>query len=290
MKLNLFERHLGVLLIIPAFALLMIISIYPLIYSIYMSTMEWNYLKAYIDPQFIGAGNFINLFQDPLFFNTVQVTALFVIMSVSIELVLGIGLGVLFYSESLKWKRLLRGLFLMPMMVTPVIIGFTFKAILNLKWGIVNILLSYIGIEGIKWHTSPITALPTMALMDIWEWTPFVVLVTIALLSSLPKEPFEAAAIDGASRFQIFTRMTLPMIKDGVMMIVLIRLLDALRDFDKIFILTRGGPQNTTDVVSIFGFRIAFFHGYVAYAAAASIILFIVIMILCALLFKLIQR
>jgi len=268
----------------------MIISIYPLFYTIFISLHEWNYLKAYIPPKFIGAENYIKLFQDPIFLNTLYVTTLFTVMCILIELILGIGLGCLLYSERLKWKRVIRSLILLPMMLTPVIIGFTWKSLLNLKWGIINYFLHLIGIKGIMWHTSLTQALPTMVLIDVWEWTPFVTLIIMALLSSLPTAPFEAAAIDGASKWQIFRHITLPMLKDGIIMIILLRALDALKEFDKIYILTRGGPEHATDVLSIFGYRIAFFHGYVSHAAAASIILFIIIMILCTILFKLIKR
>jgi multiple sugar transport system permease protein len=284
------EKVQGIILVIPAFILLMIISIYPLFYTIFISLQEWNYLKVYIPPKFIGAENYIKLFQDPIFLNTLYVTTLFTVMCILIELILGIGLGCLLYSERLKWKRVIRSLILLPMMLTPVIIGFTWKSLLNLKWGIINYFLHLIGIKGIMWHTSLTQALPTMVLIDVWEWTPFVTLIIMALLSSLPTAPFEAAAIDGASKWQIFRHITLPMLKDGIIMIILLRALDALKEFDKIYILTRGGPEHATDVLSIFGYRIAFFHGYVSYAAAASIILFIIIMILCTILFKLIKR
>jgi len=279
-----FSKNFGVLLIIPAFAMLMAISIYPLIYCAVLSVQDWNYLRAYLPPSFVGIANYVNLFLDPIFANTLQVSLLFTFMAVSLEVALGIAIGVLFSNEHLKFAKVLRSLMLLPMVVTPVIIGLTWKTLLNQKWGIVNYSLSQVGIEGIQWYTSPTEALPTMVLIDVWQWTPFVALVVFATLLSMPREPFEAAAIDGASRLQIFRHVTLPLLRGGIALAVLIRLIDALREFDKIYVLTRGGPGHATDVLSIFGYRTAFFHGYVSYASAISFVLFVIIIALCTVL------
>jgi len=273
-----------VLLVVPAFALLMAISIYPLIYCAVLSVQDWNFLTAYIPPSFVGITNYVNLLQDPIFANTLQVSMLFTFMAVSIELALGIAVGVLFSNERLKFGKILRSLMLLPMVVTPVIVGLTWKTLLNQKWGIVNYFLSQVGIQSVQWYTSPTEALPTMVLIDVWQWTPFVALVVFATLLSLPREPFEAAAIDGASRLQVFRHVTLPMLRGGIALAVLIRLIDALREFDKIYVLTRGGPGHATDVLSIFGYRTAFFNGYVSYASAISFVLFVVIIVLCTVL------
>jgi len=278
------SKNLGVLLVVPAFALLMGISIYPLIYCAVLSVEDWNFLKAYIPPSFVGVANYVELFKDPAFANTLQVSILFAFATVSIELALGILIGMLFSSERLRFAGLLRSLMLLPMVVTPVIVGLTWKTLLNQKWGIVNYFLSQIGVEGIQWYTSPTEALPTMVLIDVWQWTPFVALVVFAALLSMPREPFEAAAIDGASRVQVFRHVTLPMLRGAIALAVLIRLIDALREFDKIYVLTRGGPGQHTDVLSIFGYRTAFFHGYVSYASAISFVLFVIIIVLCTVL------
>lgn len=279
-----FSKRLGVLLAVPAFALLMAISIYPLIYCAVLSVQDWNFLKAYIPPSFVGIANYLNLFLDPIFANSLQVSMVFTFMAVSIELALGIAVGVLFSNERLKFGKILRSLMLLPMVMTPVIIGLTWKTLLNQKWGIVNYFLSQVGIQSVQWYTSPTEALPTMVLIDVWQWTPFVALVVFATLLSLPREPFEAAAIDGASRLQVFRHVTLPMLRGGIALAVLIRLIDALREFDKIYVLTRGGPGHATDVLSIFGYRTAFFNGYVSYASAISFVLFVVIIVLCTVL------
>jgi len=264
--------------------MLMAISIYPLIYCVYLSFTDWNLLKAYIPPVFVGVQNYLALLQDELFLNTVQVSLTFSALAVSVELGLGIAVGVLFSSEHVKFGKVLRTILLLPMVVTPVIIGLTWKTLLNQKWGIVNYLLAQVGIGGIDWYTSPTLALPTIVLIDVWQWTPFVALVVFATLLSLPREPFEAAAIDGASRLHVFRHITLPMLKGSIALAVLIRLIDTLREFDKIYVLTRGGPGRATDVLSIFAFRTAFYHGHVSYAAATSIVLFVIVIALCTVL------
>ena len=284
------DRYLGILFVIPAFALLMIISIYPTIYCIYISLTDWNLLRAYAQPQFIGYQNYAALFSDEIFANSLMVTVIFTVASVLIELVLGILLGILFCTECVKWRRVSRTLVSVPIMITPVVVGFTWKSLLNLRWGIVNVLLNSIGITGMEWHTTPMQALPTMILIDVWQWTPLVTLVVIAVLSSLPPEPFEAAAIDGAGRLQIFRKLTLPMLKGGITMVALIRIIDTLREFDKIFILTRGGPGHSTDLLSVFGYRIAFVHGYVAYASAIALVLFVFVIVACSVLIKIMTR
>jgi len=281
---NFFSKKLGPLLTAPSWAMLMAISIYPLLYCVYLSFNDWNLLKAYIPPTFIGIKNYVDLLFDPLFLNTVQVSLTFSILAVSIELGLGIAVGMLFSSEHVKFGKVLRTVLLLPMVVTPVIIGLTWKTMLNQKWGVVNYFLAQLGVPSIEWYTSPVQALPTMVLIDVWQWTPFVALVVFATLLSLPREPFEAAAIDGASRLHIFRHITLPMLRGSISLAVLIRLIDTMREFDKVYVLTRGGPGRATDLMSIFAYRTAFYHGYVSYAAATSIVLFIVVIGLCTVL------
>jgi multiple sugar transport system permease protein len=275
------SKKLGPLLTTPSFAFLMAISIYPLVYCVFLSFENWNFLKAYLVPTFVGIGNYLDLLHDPIFLNTLIVSTTFTVAAVVLEVVLGIAIGSLFSSRHLRFGKAIRTIMLLPMVVTPVIIGLTWKTLLNLKWGVVNYLLAQLGIQGLGWYTSDTQALPTMVLVDIWQWTPFVALIVFATLLSLPREPFEAAEIDGASTTQVFRHVTIPMLRGSIALAVLIRLIDTLREFDKIYILTRGGPGHATDVFSIFAYRTAFLNGFVSYASAISIVLFIVIVVVC---------
>jgi multiple sugar transport system permease protein len=183
--------------------------------------------------------------------------------------------------EGLKGAKLMTIFMIIPMMITPVVAGLLWKALYNPFYGIINYLLHFIGLQNWTWISQSKTALISVALVDVWQWTPFMILLFTAGLFGLPRAVFEAAKVDGASSFRVLRVLTLPLMKPLIQVALLIRLIDAIRIFDIIYVLTKGGPGDATESVSIHIYLRAFQELDIGYAAAVSFILLIIIVLLC---------
>ncbi len=256
------------LLLAPAVAVLLALSIYPLIYSISVSLQTaagW------------GLGNFTRLLSDNFFLTAMTHTFVFAIAALTCEFLLGLGLALLLNSQ-IRGRGLFRASLLVPMMLPPVVAGVVWRLLLNPNFGAVNGTLKQIGIdtESLTWTASPRLAMLSVIAVDVWQWTPFVFLVLLAGLQAIPQEPYEAALIDGSSRWQTFRHVTLPLLKPAILIVLLLRTMDLLRVFDQIFILTEGGPGFATETISLYIYRTAFRFFDFGYAAAMSFVLLIV--------------
>ncbi|HZN08108.1 MAG TPA: sugar ABC transporter permease [Pyrinomonadaceae bacterium] len=256
------------LLLAPAVAVLLALSIYPLIYSISVSLQTaagW------------GLGNFTRLLSDNFFLTAMAHTFVFAIAALTCEFLLGLGLALLLNSQ-IRGRGLFRASLLVPMMLPPVVAGVVWRLLLNPNFGAVNGTLKQIGIdtESLTWTASPRLAMLSVIAVDVWQWTPFVFLVLLAGLQAIPQEPYEAALIDGSSRWQTFRHVTLPLLKPAILIVLLLRTMDLLRVFDQIFILTEGGPGFATETISLYIYRTAFRFFDFGYAAAMSFVLLIV--------------
>lgn len=284
------KNKLTVLLFIgPGLAVLFAVSIFPLVYSLNLSLHRWNIIRPYYGYAFVGFKNFVNLFLDYRFIESLKITLYFTGGAVAIEFIFGLGLALLLSSEEIRKKeiiRIIRSVILIPMMVTPVVVGLIWRYILNEHMGVANYFLSLVGMEGLKWYSSPTSALPTVVLVDVWQWTPFVVIVLLAGIASLPTTLYEVSEIDGASAWQQFVYLTLPLLKPIIIIVLLFRIIDCVRIFDKVYVLTKGGPGTATNVISIYAYRTGIKYGNISYAAALSWILLFVILGLCFLLIK----
>jgi multiple sugar transport system permease protein len=253
------------LLIAPAVAVLLALSIYPLIYSVSVSLQTnagW------------GIGNFTRLFSDNFFLTAMAHTFVFAVAALTCEFLLGLGLALLLNSQ-IRGRGLFRATLLVPMMLPPVVAGVVWRLLLNPNFGAVNGTLKQIGIdtESLTWTASPRLAMLSVIVVDVWQWTPFVFLVLLAGLQAIPQEPYEAALIDGSSRWQTFRHVTLPLLKPAILIVLLLRTMDLLRVFDQIFILTEGGPGFATETISLYIYRTAFRFFDFGYAAAMSFVL-----------------
>jgi multiple sugar transport system permease protein len=256
------------LLLAPAVAVLLALSIYPLIYSISVSLQTaagW------------GLGNFTRLLSDNFFLTAMAHTFVYAIAALTCEFLLGLGLALLLNSQ-IRGRGLFRASLLVPMMLPPVVAGVVWRLLLNPNFGAVNGTLKQIGIdtESLTWTASPRLAMLSVIAVDVWQWTPFVFLVLLAGLQAIPQEPYEAALIDGSSRWQTFRHVTLPLLKPAILIVLLLRTMDLLRVFDQIFILTEGGPGFATETISLYIYRTAFRFFDFGYAAAMSFVLLIV--------------
>ena len=266
------EKNLKYLLIIPTVFLLIALTVYPLIYAVIASFHVINIRTG--ENVFVGFKNFIEIFKDQYFWNAFKNTIIFTGVGVTIEFTLGLILA-LFLSSKIVGRNIFRSLLLSPMMLPPIVVAVIFKIIYIPEFGIINWLLGLFGIRGILWEASVHTALPSLILVDIWEWTPFMFLILLAGLQSLPLDPYEAAVVDGASGSQIFRYITFPLLKPVIVIALLLRTMDTLRIFDQIFIMTGGGPANTTETLSLYIYRHGFRFYNIGYATAMSFLLLI---------------
>lgn len=275
--------------IAPAFLTLGVILLYPLGYSFWLSFHRWTLRSFRQGVPFVGLKNYIDLFSNVEFINALRITFTFVILAIAIEFALGMGLALLL-NHDLKGKGIIRSMILLPMMCTNVVIGLTWRLLLNYEFGPVNHYLRVLGIGPVEWLSSPRVALSAVILVDVWNTTSFVALMLLAGLQSLPDEPFEAARIDGASGFQSFIYLTLPLLRQTILVTLLWRLIDTFRIFDVVYLLTAGGPARKTEMVSIYVYRYGFQQFNLGFASAASYIMILIMLLIAGFLARAIGR
>ena len=269
------DDYLKWLMSLPAVVILFALTFYPLIRALQISTQQ--YLPT--GTTFVGIQNYVDLLSNEAFINSVVVTAKFIGIAVSAEFALGFAIALLL-NRKIKLRGLWQTLILIPMILSPTVIG--------LIWRLMyapNGLLDYVfapltGGANVGWISESSIALYSVILTDIWQWTPLVVLVLFAGLQSVPDDIREAAVMDGASRRHRFLHITLPYLKSLIVLVLIIRLVDALRVFAKVYILTRGGPSNSTNVISMQMYRTAFRFNNFGEAGAMAVSLLVVVMVL----------
>lgn len=272
------------LFLAPALIYLFIWRIVPLFYTAYLSFTDWNLLKV-ASPSWAGIRNYKYLITEPTFLNSVKITVFFMVLSTLSEVILGIGIAVLL-DRKIKGIEVIRGICLVPMLVTPVVVGTIWYILFHVQIGPINFLLGVFGIPPVHWLDSIKNALYAIVIADIWEWTPFVVLLVLAGLQAVPMELYEAGKIDGASSIQLFRFITLPSIRNVVLVVAVLRGMDAFRVFDTVFVMTGGGPSNATEVASVQVFRTAFQFFNLGSASAMVILLVLMMSILAGIYIK----
>lgn len=261
----------------PAAITVALIIIYPVFYTGWMSLQEW-FASSLTPPNFIALANYQRILTgDPRFREAFFRTLYFTFLAVSAETVLGVAMALLFNREF--WGRgLVRTLSILPMMATPTAIALVFVMMYHPTLGVMNYLVSLTGLAPFKWTYSSRTALYAIALVDVWEWTPLIMLIALAGLAALPKEPYESALIDGATGLQSFWYITLPLLRPTIIVAILFRSIDALKTFDIIFVMTQGGPSNSSETINILLFNQAFSYFNMGYASSMAVALFTIVM------------
>ena len=275
---NMRENWAPWLMLAPTFFVLIAVGIYPLGYSLWISLHDYHPSNPSFPQGFIWFDNYVKAFLDEQARHALGLTAIFTVSSVAASLVIGLGLALLF-NHHLPGLAIARTLILIPMLVTPIAVGITWRIMFNPDLGVINYLLGSIGIPAQGWLASMNQSLLSVIIVDVWQWTPFMFLILFAGVRSLPRSPFESAAIDGASRLQAFFLVTLPMLRPVIVLAVLLRAVDSVRTFDQIFMMTRGGPNLTTDLVSLYLQRVNFKFFDIGYGAALSWLFLILLMI-----------
>lgn len=268
------ERHLRILMLAPTLLILAGLTLFP---TVYMFTAAVQ--KVSPDPdvprEFIGLGNFTRMLSDPELHLAIKNTVVFTSVAVTLEFLLGLGLALLF-DRYIRRLTFLKTILLVPMMIPPIAVALTWKLIYQPQFGVLNELMFRLGLPSQAWAGDVNLAMATIIAADVWEWTPFIFLLMLAGLASLPSEPYEAAQVDGASAWRQFWDLTIPFLKPVIAIALLLRIMDALRLFDLVFILTVGGPAGATETLSLYIFKIAFTFVDIGYAAAVSLVVLFV--------------
>ncbi|MDM9622879.1 sugar ABC transporter permease [Rhizobium sp. AC44/96] len=272
----------------PGLALLAVVMGFPLAYSVLMAISSLTLLKPGLFP-LTGLDNFATVLGDKLFWNALFLTVRYSAITVIGEFVVGLAIA-LMLKRTVRMKPIYFGILTIPMAMSPISVALIWKMLLQPNLGIVNHLLETVGLPRIDWLGNANLALSTMAFVDIWQQTSFVVLLLAAGLAALPSEPYEAAEVDGASAFQQFFYITLPMLRSVAGIAIIIQLINEFRTYDLPYILTRGGPGTSTEVLSYFAYRKAFLGLSLNQGAAAAFFLLLIVLVLTVFFFLRLEK
>lgn len=261
------------LFLAPALIVVAGVIVIPWAFTLWMSVHEWKPGGAI---SYVGGANYARLWTDPRFIEALGRTLYYSALAVFLPLALGT-LAALVFHEQFPMRGFLRGVFVMPMMATPVAIAVVWTMIFQPQLGVANYLLSLVGISPQLWVFSPTTVIPALVLVETWQWTPLVMLIVLGGLAAIPTEPYESAEIDGAGAFQRFVHITFPLIRPFLMVAVMLRLIDALKAFDIIFAMTQGGPGNASETINLYLYQTAFAYYDVGYGSAIASVFFVII-------------
>lgn len=265
-------------LLLPTIIVYAAIFLIPLGYVLYMSTLKWNIISFVKEPY--GLQNYFDILRDNNFWNALWVTFKYTISAVSLELLFGYAIALLLNMKA-KGGGVVRSVLMLPQFIAPILIALTWRTVFNPDFGLLNYLLGVIGLKGSLWVSSTHSAFASVMLVEVWQWTPYMAIILFAGLQAIPPQYYEAARIDGANRWQILRKITLPLNGMVTGVAIIFRTLGAFRSYDLIYGLTNGGPGNVTTNASLFAYRLAFEEGYVGKAAATCVILLIVIIVIC---------
>jgi multiple sugar transport system permease protein len=268
---------------LPGILLLAAFSIYPFLFLLKISFQKYSPIAA-LNP-FIGFNNYIDVFQDDSFWNALKVTAVYVVSTVSLEFLIGLGLALILNRINIgqKWFQ---SLILLPIAMAPTVVGLMFRFMMNDQYGVFNYFAETLGFERNAWLSDPHMALPALIATDIWQWTPFMMIILLAGLKGIPDEPYEAARIDGASPWQTFRLVTIPQLSRIISIALLLRTIDAIRAYDTIYMMTKGGPINVTSTLSWIVYDRGFKFLDFGYGAAICMVLLIIVVSLLTLVLK----
>ncbi|GLQ11431.1 sugar ABC transporter permease [Devosia yakushimensis] len=255
----------------PIMLVMGIISVIVIVYVLWLTLQNISLLRPG-QQQFIGLDNYLRLLFDMRGLSALGRTVMFTIAATGIELMLGLGIALLLDRE-FSGKRVVRALILVPIVMTPVVVGLTWRFMFDPSSGMANYLLSTIGLGPVDWLGNPNVAIFSLLIADIWQWTPFVVLLTMASLESLPGDPQNAARVDGAREWQVLWHITLPMMQRALLVVGVIRAIDSIKAFDIFYIMTRGGPALSTETFNLYGYIVAFTNFDISYALTIAMVL-----------------
>lgn len=259
--------------VVPAAVIVLAVIIFPWVFTLFISVHQW-------DPSggvtWVGWGNYLHLVTDARFGLAMIRTLYFSALSVALPLVLGVAAALCFH-QRFPLRGLARTIFVLPMMATPVAVALVWTMMFHPQLGVLNYILTSIGLPPSEWTYSPNTVIPTLAMVETWQWTPLVMLIVLGGIASLPTDPYEAARLDGASAWQSFRHITLPLLMPFIVVAGVIRTIDALKSFDVIYVITQGGPGTASETLNIMLYQEAFAYYDLGYAGAITVVFFVLI-------------
>ena len=267
---------------VPAALVVAAVIIFPWFFTLFMSVHEW---KVSGNVYYVGLTNYVHLLRDQRFLWAVARTLYFTTASVILPVVIGIWAAVCF-ARKCRLRGAARTLFILPMMATPVAIALVWTMMFHPQLGVLNYLLTSVGLPPSSWVYSADTVIPTLVMVETWQWTPLVMLIVLGGIYSLPIDPYEAAVIDGATAWQMFRYITLPLVWPFVVVAGVMRIIDALKAFDTIFVITNGGPGTASETINMLLYQTAFGYYDLGYASAMVVVFFALIMLLSLILLR----
>jgi multiple sugar transport system permease protein len=283
-----YDRAFANAMMAPSLFIITVICIFPLIYGIVLSF--FSYELALPSPiKFIGLGNYLKVLTDMTFWNAVKVSAISVIAGAALQLFLGFGAALLLNRE-FKGRSAIVSILLIPTTLAPVVTGFIFRMLLDDRFGPVNFFLKSLGFHAISWWGDPHASLPGIIIANAWEWFPFMMLVILSGLQSVPQDLIDSARVDGASDWNVFWKIILPFLRTVIVVVVLIRAVEDLKMFDIIYVTTGGGPGIATQTMNMYAYLKGFNFFSIGYASALSYVQLVLALILVRYLFKQLSR
>lgn len=280
----------GVVMQTPSLLVLALVIVVPLITSVMLSFQRYSPVLPDAEGQWVGLANYQRMLGDAQFGKAILITIAFAVLAVGLETVIGVALGA-FLSSLLRVRRLVTSLLLVPMIATPLVVGLMFGFAFNADFGYLNPIFKALGLAGAGGVlTSPGSAFVALVLTDVWEWVPFIALMVMAGLAAIPEGPVEAAKIDGAGLWRLHWSVKLPMIRGVLGVAILFRATEAIREFDKVFVLTGGGPGSSTTVTDLYQYRVSFTNWDLSYGATLGIASFLAILVISVFVFRALAR
>jgi multiple sugar transport system permease protein len=270
------DRHAAWIMTAPAVLAVALLLLFPLLYTFYLSFTYW-FLSSVSQPEFVGLANYARLARDERVLNALGNTLYFTVLSVAVEMLIGFWLAMLF-NRDFRLRGVLRTLLLLPMLSTPIAVSLVWALMYEPTLGVFNYLLGGLGLPPVLFLGDRQLVIPSLVLVNAWFSVPFVMLVLLAGLSSLPGEPYEAALIDGASAWQTLIYLTLPLLRPTIVVTMLFRTISALQTFDQIFALTGGGPSRASETVNLLGYFQLIESNDMGYASAILMLLFVIVL------------
>lgn len=281
------DKNIRYIFTLPAVLFVILMVIFPLGYTAYISLHEWS-LSGTTAPKWVGLDNYAALLSDSRFWGATGRTLYFSFGTVIVQTILAVALAI-FLNRNFFLKNVVKTLFLLPMVATPVAIAMVWMLIYEPTTGFANFFLKKLGFDLQLWLSSSSTVLHSLMLVDIWEWTPMITLIVLAGLTTLPSEPFESALVDGANRWQTFWKITFPLLLPSIVVAMLLRMIDALKTFDLIYATTQGGPGTASETLNTYGYLLGFNFFRVG-SGSALIMLFLLVVALVSLLFVVLRN
>jgi multiple sugar transport system permease protein len=270
------ERNLRIIFPLPAVLFVVVMMLFPVIYTLFLSFTNWN-LTSGAPLSFVWLKSYARVFAEPRFLMAFWRTFLFTGMAIAAETLLGVAIAVVLNRE-FRGKGFVKLLLLLPLVSTPVAIGIVWNLFFDPTIGLANYALSLLGLPKGGWVTDGSTVIPALVLVDVWQWTPMIALIVLAGLAGLSNEPYESAKVDGANGRQILFKITLPMVMPTIFTAMILRSIDALKTFDIIFAMTGGGPGYSSETLNILAYKYSFEYFRMGQASVVLVVLFVVVL------------